>query len=410
MYNYINGFIILFQEKIAIDLGALNDFMKITSIICEYNPFHNGHAYHMDMAKKETNPDALICVMSGNFTQRGDIALLDKYTRAKHAILGGADVVIELPAFYAVNCAEKFAYGACKTLSVLDDVTLSFGSECGNLTKLVSATNKILSETADENTIIKQNLENGQPYVRSLSQALDTDTANLISKPNNTLAIEYLKASKTFNLKCHTIKRLGDYNDIVLQPDSFASATAIRKLLMQNESIDGLAPSFVASDLYGFLPSNTDMYSMLAYSIITSSTGQLEGLLDVSEGLENRIKTAVATSIDYETLIQGIKTKRYTMAKIKRILLYSLFELSKKQAKAFYNLPPYVKILAVKRGREDVLKYISERCPNTVLKYSDIKTQPENIRSALEFENKIDDIYHIVSKNSAIKTTNCLFV
>ncbi len=384
--------------------------MKITAIICEYNPFHNGHAYHIAMAKKETQPDALICIMSGNFTQRGDIAILDKYTRARHAILGGADAVIELPTYYAVNCAEKFAFGACKALSVFDDVTLSFGSECGDLSTLEKAVSSIKEESHTTKSTIKEHLANGDSYVSAFTKSLDKDTAEALSCPNNTLAIEYMKASKAFGFKYHTIKRLGSYNDITPQNAELASATAIRTLLKNKKIIDAFIPDFVGLDLEKNLTFNDNLFDMLAYAIISAPTEELSALPDVSEGLENRIIKFLSVSKDYEGLIQNIKTKRYTMAKIKRVLLYALFGLSKQQAQNFYSLPPYIKALAVKCGREDVLAYIAKQCSNTISKFGEIKALPNEIQRALYFENKVDDIYHKISKNPSAKLTNCQFI
>lgn len=381
--------------------------MKTIAIISEYNPLHNGHLYHIRQATLE-NPDTLVCVMSGNFTQRGDIAVTDKHTRAKHAIMAGADIVIELPAIYAVNCAEIFAEGACKTLSVFDDVTLSFGSECGNLQQLKTVSDIINNENEKNRKLIKESLDSGENYVTARLKGLPEDLIKTASQPNNILAIEYIKSAEKYGFGLHIVKRKGDYNSDDLNGD-YASATAIRTAL-ENGNTDILKnhmPDYSLKSLK--TPVFNDALSdMILYKIATIEKTDLSDIYGISEGIENRIKDCIFKSKNYYELISNIKTKRYTMARIKRILLYILFNLTATQAKTLLDAPPYVRVLALKKGRENILSALSNKTDNLIIKSSDIiNIQPE-AKSSVLFDELTASVYGIASKTEP--QFNCNFV
>ena len=206
--------------------------MKICAIICEYNPFHNGHLYQIQAAKAATGADAILCLMSGNFVQRGEAAVFEKHLRAKHALLGGADAVIELPAVFATSNAEIFAKGAVKLLSSVPDVKmLSFGTETASEKELLNAATLLLNEPKEISERIRKRLQDGVSYAKARAEAWeDKIPQELLTSPNNILALEYAKAILTYqaDIKLFPIKRLGGgYNETALN-GSYSSATSIR--------------------------------------------------------------------------------------------------------------------------------------------------------------------------------------
>ena len=206
--------------------------MRITAIIAEYNPFHNGHLKQLRTAKRETNADALVVVMSGSFTERGDLCIADKFTRANWAIQAGADLVLELPTVYSLSSAQKFAEGALKTLSMLGEYTLSFGTEADELEGLSMAAEFMQSELNDVSNLLKGFLSEGYSVAKSRTLALDKvrpDVSNMLKSPNNILAVEYMKAGAKYDDKV-------SYHQVPRKPDDmkkYASSTAIREMLAE---------------------------------------------------------------------------------------------------------------------------------------------------------------------------------
>lgn len=311
--------------------------MNITGIITEYNPFHNGHLYHLTEAKKATNSDGVICIMSGNFVQRGGPAIVDKWKRTEMALECGVDLVLELPTFYAVSSAEIFARGAISILNSLGIVdNLYFGSECGNIEQLYKIA-KILTTNNDSfNSILKNNLKEGISFAKAREKSLidfskDTSIKEVISSSNNILGIEYIKAIllEKSNIKPYTLKREGNkYNDTSLS-SIFSSATSIRKTLLDNiNSLDTLNNVMPLSSVnilkeslntgYSF-SFDEDLYKYLRYKISTNCVN-FNNLYEISEGLDKKIIKEILDSTSYEDLILRIKSKRYTYTKISRLL------------------------------------------------------------------------------------------
>ncbi len=274
--------------------------MKIVATVAEYNPLHTGHLYHIERAKRELNPDAFVVVMSGNFTQRGDIAIIEKHKRAACAIKAGADIVIELPFIYAVNCAEKFADGAMKTLSCINSpLTITFGSECGDVEKLKELSAKAHDESAEATAIIRQKLDEGERLVKARAAAIDG--GDLFS-PNNILGIEYVRAAAIYGYDCHTVKREGDYNGDETNGE-YASANAIRNSIFNGkiDEVSRFLPDYVISELKNCI-SNDALSDMLLYKILAEDTSWLKNLNEVTEGLENRVFAAAKKSKNYQQL------------------------------------------------------------------------------------------------------------
>lgn len=310
--------------------------MNITGIITEYNPFHSGHLYHLNNAKKDTNCDAVICIMSGNFVQRGMPALVDKWTRAQMAIENGVDLVIELPLIYSIASAEGFSKGAIKILNDTGVVNnIYFGSEHGSIDNLNKIADVLVSEPKAYKVLLKDNLKTGLPFHTARSNSLSEYLTNIpckdiLSSSNNILAIEYLKSLK----KCHsniqpfTLKRTGSaYNDTQIS-SSFSSATSIREALKNGNSLNDIKNCIpintfkilnkLKNNNYSFVY-NEDIFPFLKYKLLTEGEN-IKKILDVKEGLDNKILKEVTSASSLDELIMKIKSKRYTYTRISRIL------------------------------------------------------------------------------------------
>lgn len=329
-------------------------------IICEYNPLHSGHAYHIRQAKEATGGD-VICIMSGNTVQRGELAVADKYTRAEWAIKAGADMVVELPAVYSQSPAEIFALGAIKIISRFSKPScLCFGAECPDVSLLTSLAS-ILESGGQVDILTQSNLARGLSYPQSYSLAVrevcksesKEDLANLLDAPNNLLAIEYIKAIRRLNLAVTpiAIERQGGYNDLSVEGD-FASASAIRNNLTDKGVVSKFCPSYVVDFLQNYSDSDDNLYSLISYQLPRQDLGQICG---VKEGIDNRILQKLDTCHDFSSFLQAVKTKRYPMAYVKRLLLNALtyntltYDELKSQPIQFVN------VLAIKEDKKSLL-------------------------------------------------------
>ncbi|MDE6189821.1 MAG: nucleotidyltransferase family protein [Clostridia bacterium] len=302
--------------------------MKIAFVICEYNPFQNGHAYHLNATRSLSQCDKIICVMSGNVTQRGELAIADKYARAKWAILSGADMVVELPPQYVLTTAKYFALGAVKIANaVKGEKYLSFGSECGNIDTLKAIAD--FEENQDFKSTLNKYLKAGYGYAKSLSSALgeiSQEYAQIISLPNNVLGVEYLRALRLTNSSISplTVARQGGGYLDDKKSDTYSSASAVRKMLEAND-IDGLknsVPDSVFNDLIAKSKDKTSveekLFSILKYIV---SERNLAGVHGVKEGVENRILNAINSSQNLREFYEKVATKRYTDSYIARTAL-----------------------------------------------------------------------------------------
>lgn len=310
--------------------------MNITGIITEYNPFHNGHMIHLNSAKKETNCDAVICIMSGNFVQRGEPAIIDKWKRTEMALLNGVDLVIELPTFYAISSAEFFAKGAINILDKIGVVNnIFFGSECGSIDSLKKIATFLTNESIEFQEIIKDNLNSGVTYVKAREEALikilnDASLTEILSSSNNILGIEYIKALLKINSNITplTLKREGSkYNDKELS-SIFSSATSIREKLREGKDIKSLSNYMPNNSLEVFHNLNQEnynlvfqekMYNYIKYRLLTNCIN-FNNLFEAKEGLDNKFLKEIYHSSTYEDLIFRVKSKRYTYTKISRLL------------------------------------------------------------------------------------------
>lgn len=350
----------------------------ILGIVSEYNPFHNGHIHHLELSKQMTKTDFTVAIMSGNFVQRGDTALVDKWTRAEMALKNGIDLVLELPTVYSISSAENFADGAVKILNSLGVVDyLSFGSEIGEISPLNDVASILYKEPKEFSSLITAQLKSGLSYPRAreiaLSQFFGTSKkyTDILNNPNNILGVEYLKAIKKHrsHIKPLTIKRdYSDYNSQTVK-NGIASATAIRTMIQNGKQIHRVVP-FQTYELLEeaiengkIIPDLSVFEREIIYTLRRMTLSEIANLPDVSEGLENRIKLAANTVNNYQDLIASIKTKRYTQSRIQRILLYALLNISQKDLNQSKRITPYIRVLGFNKHGKRIISAIAQANP-----------------------------------------------
>ena len=349
---------------------------KILGIVAEYNPFHNGHLYHLNESIRRTDSDYTICVMSGNFVQRGEPAIIDKWSRTEMALRSGIDLVIELPLVYSISSAENFAYGSMSLLDKLGIVDyVSFGSEVGDMSILDSIAEILCNEPKEYISLLNHELTKGISYPKAREKALlmylndIRKYANVLSNPNNILGIEYLKAIRKLKseLKPITVKRTNaNYNSTSIV-DGFASSTAIRKNINKRDILSKVVPEETFSIIddkikHGQIIKGLATYEKeILYKLRTSSIQYIANLPDVSEGLEHSIKNAANSCNNIMDLISIVKSKRYTQTRIQRILLYALLDITKQDMENSKKGIPYIRILGMTENGKKLLSEIVSR-------------------------------------------------
>lgn len=344
--------------------------MKSVGVVVEYNPFHNGHAFHLEESKKATGADIVIAAMSGNFLQRGEPALVSKWTRAKMALSSGVDIVFELPYQYASQQAEIFANGSVSLLSSAGCNTICFGSESGN----IDAFEKTYLFMQENDTLFQQkvqeHIQKGISYPRALSLAfhdLGADNSLIdLSKPNNILGFQYVKAAKRqkqpINMYTVTRKSAG-YHDADFNSDTIASATSIRKALFSDrQELDEIQPFVPYSSfeqlleykkIYGVFHHWELYWPFLKFRLLQSSPDELRTIYEVEEGIENRLLSQVVDADSFFNFMNRIKTKRYTWTRLQRICLHILVNAKKTEMGLTGDQVPYLRLLGMtERGRE----------------------------------------------------------
>ncbi len=315
--------------------------MKKIGIICEYNPFHNGHLYHISKIKEMFDDSLIILVMSGNFTQRGEASIIPKYSKCDIALLSGIDLVIELPFIFATQSADVFAKTSIEILDKLNVDYVVFGSETNDINKLTMlAKTQINNKKYDK--LVKEYLDKGVNYPTALSKALYQLTDKKIDKPNDILGVSYIREilKLNSNITPICIKRSNDYNSIELN-DNITSASSIRYALLNGDNVKNYVPEYV----YDYLKNpifTKNYFNLLKYKIMTENT--LEEYQTVDEGIQNRIKKCIIKSKDLDDLILKVKTKRYTYNKLSRMFIHILCNLKKEEVKK-YNKISYIRVL-----------------------------------------------------------------
>ena len=385
----------------------------VLGIIAEYNPFHNGHLYHLLKSKEEAEADSVIAVIGGNFTQRGEPSLLDKWSKAEMALANGADLVIELPVLYSISSAENFADGAIKILNSLKIVdSISFGTETEDLNKLNIIANTLFKEPREYKDFLSTFLKDGKSFPKARELALvkylnDPEFTSLISSPNNILGIEYLKALKKYssNIKPINIQRIEVGHLSKDYASEFASATAIRNLICSNRVRDVKPyippPSYtiLTEELKSghFVKEISRFENIIIYNLRNMTLEQIADLPDVSEGLENLIKKAANSCNTIEEFINIVHTKRYTETRIRRILLYSLLKINKKDMIISKKTLPYIRVLASNEKGKNLISKIISANPRiniitSVKKFEDINMN-KNLKTLLDKDIFATNVY-----------------
>lgn len=323
------------------------DIMKIAGIITEYNPLHNGHLYHINETRRLSKCDVLVCVMSGNYTQRGEPAMIDKFTRTKMALYNKVDLVVELPMVFSVQSANMFAYTSVSLLQHLKVDEIYFGSESGDIKELESIAD--LLESKEYNGLVKTYLGEGFSFPTASDKSVRKLTSStMYDSPNNILGIQYIKAARKLKsgiaLKTFHRHEAGYYSNII-EGSHIQSATAIRKKALNNEDISPFVPKSVHKLLLGRkLVSLDDFKDQLEYIINSATKDDLKNIFGITEGLENRIIKCKDFD-DVNDLILQIISRRYTNSKIKRILIHMLCNTKDELIKGFDI--PYIRVLGM---------------------------------------------------------------
>lgn len=386
---------------------------KRIGIIAEYNPFHNGHLYQIQKAKELTGADTVIAVMSGNFTQRGDTSLINKFEKVKIALQNEVDMVIELPTIYSISSAENFALGGVKILNEIENIDyLVFGIEEENLEKLQAIADVLVNEDDEFKRNIKEELDKGNSYPKAREIALkkvllSENVENIMQKPNNILAIEYLKALKITNskIKPFAIKRKNTMHNDENINKNYASGTYIRKLFIENNfnEIKKVVPKYTYERLLelknqgNYVTSINDFSDIVIYKIRTMTKEEISQIADVNEGLENSIKLASTTCKTIDEIIDKVSTKRYTKTRISRILTYILLDITKSEMEQAKKNNPYIRVLGINKKCEGILKTINNNKLITSLKKFE-ENNGEN--QLLNIDKKATEIYTIKYQKS----------
>ena len=402
--------------------------MNLLGLIVEYNPFHNGHKYHLEKSKEITKATHTIAIMSGSFLQRGEPALFDKYTRAEMAVKNGVDLVIELPTLYACQSAEIFAHGAITTLNSLNCVNaVCFGSEEGSVQILNTIANILVNEPMEFKSSLKKYLDDGFVFPAARSKALyeyikaynllnlnENELQQVLNSSNNILGIEYIKSliKLDSNIKPYTITRVASQYNSTDISSNICSATAIRNFLKDNKDlqvIENVIPKPTFDEINNKINSNFNpvfdyMFYDLLSSIIVRDFENLHKYFEVNEGIENKIYSNIFTCSNLEDLINSTKSKRYTMTKIKRTLNNILLGITKEDIVKIKDLNsiPYIRVLAFNnKGREIIKKIKTSSDIEIITKFAKIGHIEDSIfKTLIKYDLKSSNMYNLVYYNN----------
>lgn len=373
--------------------------MKTAAVVAEYNPMHSGHIYHLDKTREISGADFVVAVMSGDFTQRGEAAVYDKWTRSRVAVNSGVDLVLELPFVYACNSAEYFASGAISILHSLGCVdVLSFGSESGDIDMLEKLAAFLLEEPEEYKKSLREHLDRGMSFPAArggaVSRILGTDAGETLRSPNNILAIEYIKAARKWNMPAQriTMERRGSYHDSGLDGE-LASATAIRKAIWdeEEESVAKFLPPAGREVLMDnrIINSNTErLYPFIRAAILSGTKESLARIFAITEGMENRMIREVRRHDTLKSYGDALVSKRYTRTGIDRLLVHTLLGFEKQD---LFSHRPYGRVLALndrgarllrrikKESKIDMITNINKSHHPPLLKYDILASDMYNL-------------------------------
>ena len=400
--------------------GSKMDENKVLGIVAEYNPFHNGHMYHLNRAKEESGAQNSVCIMSGNFVQRGNSSIVNKWKKAEMALLSGIDLVIELPTLYSLSSAEGFSMGAIKVLNSLGIIdAISFGTETDDFAALNNIASVVCEEPKEYKDTLNEELKKGISFPKARENALlkvfngNERYHDIINAPNNILAIEYLKALKKIKstIQPLPVKREKVYYNDNMIVDEFASATAIRKLVKDKSFGD--VRKVVPITSYEILSQENEAGNTvidinsygkeIIYMLRKMSIKEIADLPDVNEGLENNIKNAANLTNNLNDLINSVKSKRYTQSRIQRILICALLGITKKDMDMAKKTMPYIRVLGFNEKGKELLSRISKVNPKlqvitSVRKFKDSNTNKYYNRM-LDIDMFATDIYSLACQS-----------
>lgn len=387
--------------------------MNLTAIITEYNPLHFGHILHINQAKKTTNSDGIICIMSGNFVQRGLPAITDKWSRAEMALNAGVDLVIELPTLFSVSSAEFFAFGAISTLNSLNIVNnLCFGSEEGNIDLINYISTVLYEEPLEFKNLLKEELSLGLPFPKARAKALSIflskenklsiskeDLFDFLNSPNNILGIEYCKALLKLksSIKAYTIKREhSNYNDDIFIDNKIQSATALRKAIYE-ENLSS-TKEFLPKFSYNILNSKEEfsdinkIFNYLKYKSISDPLSFKE-ISEATEGLDNKILKEISNSNSFDELIENCKSKRYTYTRISRLCCNSFLGITKEFDSLKKSSPNYARVLGLTKKGSKILKEIKKNSEIEII----TKVPKKTDNKLLNLDLKATNLYSLLN-------------
>lgn len=360
--------------------------MDVIGIIAEYNPFHNGHLYHINKIKEMYPNSIIVAVISSCFTEKGDVSVLNKWDKTKICLDNNIDIVVELPFVFSSQSADIFSYGALKILNELHVNKIVFGSESNDVDKLTCLAKEQINNK-EYDLKVKKYLDEGFNYPTALSKALSSN----VNTPNDILGICYIKEilKNNYNITPITIKRTNDFHSKTIK-NNIISATAIRCLIKDNKDIKKYVPKEVVNYIY----KNTDIYDFLKYKIISDSK-ILNTYKTVDEGIENRILKYIDRSKTIDELISNIKTKRYTYNKISRMFIHILTSFTKEESK---NIDiSYVRILGFNKKGKDYLNKIKKDMAIPL-----ITGYKKNNDKVLDIEYRVTKIYSIITNDDSL--------
>lgn len=392
--------------------------MNFCGVICEFNPFHNGHKYIISEAKQQTNAE-IICLMSGNFVQRGTPAITSKYDRAKSAINSGANAVLELPAVFACSNAENFAFGAIKIFKALGIKQIAFGVENTSLETL-----KQIAKLKFENSIRFQNafkneIQNGINYNTALKRSIaktlnDNSILETLNKPNNVLAVEYLTAILKLNAKIEpiAISRTDNGYESENPKDNYLSASAIRNLILEGKGYSKFIPENAEPAEIFNVSQQTMIETLEVLKIRNSTAKDLEKFYDYTEGIEYRIKEMADKFSNYAEIKNNIITSRYRLQRVNKLLLYPILKITKKAVQTAKATKPAVKVLAIQKSNLELLKTYNKNKISLIATNKDYNNLTNSQKQVIEIDLNASNIYNTIQnhKNNEDKKQGTLFL
>lgn len=388
--------------------------MKLLGVVAEYNPFHNGHAYLLKEARARSGADCVVVAMSGDFTQRGEPAILDKWTRADMALHNGADIVVEIPTVYVISDAGQYGRAGVELLKAIGCDSIAFGSECGDIDALKRVANNLTIHEQELDELIAGGRNKGLSYpaareeaysmLFSTSDSLEDDLA-VLSSPNDILALEYIKAAG--DIEIYAVRRKGaGYQSEISGESRFQSATGIRSAIARGDSVDSYIPSFCMTAIASIDERTINrrkeaFFQLIKYALLKDAPQLIEDCPSGGEGLANRLKSAVLSADNAEELIEFAKSKRYTYTRISRLLAQIVLGIRRSDAASH---PGYARLLGFNVTGRKALADLKKREGNTVPVITNINKETEEFDSSLKRMIELDglavDVYNLIDGKS----------